>query len=196
MTPQDIIDRARITLNDLGAIRSDDPELLKWVNDALDAAHTLSPRQFYMVGEITCTAGETIQRVCINGAGEIIDVIRVKGGNAVTKMNKASLDSFMPAWHQATAAAAQHWQRVENDPIRFYLYPPAPANQVLEILYLPSPAEYAIGDTLPLPNAFMPAIHDFVVFRAQSKDDDFGEPEKSTAFLKLFAEALVKGGRA
>ena len=190
MTPQDIINRARTTLNDTAATRYPDAELLRYVNDSLDAAYALAKRLFYVVGEVTCIQNETIQRVCLAGASEIIDVIRIKGGNAVRRMDKSLLDAFVPNWHQATPAPAEQWQRMVDDPVRFYLYPPAPANQILEVIYVPSPGEYALTDTLPLPDAHMPALHDFVVFRAHSKDAEYAESEKTAAFFKLFAESL------
>lgn len=192
MTPTDIIDTARVLLNDSAKTRWSDAELLTYVNDALDAAYTLAPRLFYVVGEVNCIENETLQRVCLSGAGQIIDVIRVKGGNALRPMDKTTLDASFPGWHQAASGPAKQWQRLADDPVRFFIYPKAPASQVLEVLYLPSPGEYGLLDVLPLPNAYKPALQDFVMFRAHSKDAEYAEVEKTTLFFKVFAESLAK----
>lgn len=198
MTPSSVISGARDLLFDLSPpYKYPDAEMLRYVNDGMDAVLAAAPRLFYAVGEIVCTEGQAVQQACLTGVGELIDIIRVKNGNALTKMDKTMLDAFKPAWHLDTAGPATQWQRLLDDPVKFYIYPPAPADQVLEIVYLPSPRSYELTDTLPLPDSYQPTLIDFVVYRAGSSRRQPGAKEGPgmppdafmTTFIARFKEA-------
>lgn len=192
MTPANIISMARTTMHDTRTpYRNSDDILLVDVNDAVDAAYKAVPSLFYAIGEITCVPYETIQRVCIADAGKIIDIPRVKGGRALTVFDKKALDAFDPDWHQGTPGEAIHWQRLLDDPVRFYVYPPAPENQILEIVYLPSPVTYTLNETLPLPDAMLGTLHDYVMARVYARDkEEEGNANLAASYLKLFAETV------
>ena len=90
---------------------------------------------------------------------------------------------------------AKQWCRAQGDLRRFFVYPPAPAStQTLDILYIVPPTELAIGDTITeLPAAIIPALVDYIVFRAESKDDDHVNSGRATASYQRFA-SVVGGG--
>lgn len=196
MTPRDVITRARETVGDsrVGNYRTSDEALLRHVNDAMAFAHINVPSIFYATGEVQCVADEALQGVSLMDVDAIVDVLRVKGGGAVLPADLKTLDAFDPDWRGATAAAAKNWMRLADDPARFLISPPAPAGQVLEVLYLPRHADYGMDDAMPLPSGAIEALHDYVVFRVESKDAEHVESGRSTAFLKIFTEKLKAGG--
>lgn len=195
MTPQTIITIARYLLQDTGtnspAMRQDNTELLTYVNEGLKEVATLRPDLFTQVGDMTCVAGQAEQAITFQDAARLLDVLSIHNGAAITPMDRAALDLFKPGWRSDTAGVAEHWAPVEADPLRFFIYPKAPANQVLDVKFVRIPATYALGDTInDLPATFEPALADFVIYRAESKDDEHVISQRAAAHYAAFKAKL------
>ena len=195
MTPQTIITEARDILNDTDSAgyRQTDAELLRYVNDGMKEVSRVNPSLFTTLGDLICTAGAVEQTVTFLGAQMVTDVVCIHNGAAVIQSNMDALDKFLPSWRTATAGAAVNWMRKPNDPLRFFIYPPAPASQTLDVMYISNPTELAIGDTISeIPAAMQPALVDYVVYRAESKDDEHIASGRATSYFQAF-EMKVKG---
>lgn len=186
MTPQTIITNARYTLNDTSSVTYSDAELLAFVNDGLKEVLKKAPRWFYTVGNHACTQDAIRQTMSSSTATEVVRVIRVVGGNIVTFVELDTLDRFKPGWPSDTAGAAVNWMRDIDDPLSFYIYPKAPASQTLELLIIPVLSDYALTDSLTLPSMFHSALEDYVVFRAESKDDEHVNSGRAAAYYQSF----------
>lgn len=191
MTPQDIITTARYLVQDLGTAsgiyRQEDAELLGYVNEAIKEVATLRPDLFTTIGDLTCTTGKVEQGVTFLDAQALLDVMCIHDGQAITPMDRKALDLFMPAWRQSTAGPAEHWAPIEGDPLRFLLYPPAPEGQVLDVRYVRIPTTYALADTIgDLPENYAPALADYVVYRAEMKDDEHVNANRAAAHYTAF----------
>lgn len=193
-TPSQVIANARVLMNDneAGQYRQSDAELLGYFNDGMKEATVFAPKLFINTGDFSCTAGQTEQAITFDDAQALIEVIRIKDGKALLRADFKTLSQFNPDWASDTAAAAVHWDKSEVDPLRFYIYPKAPAGmQLLEVLYLRNPASYALSDEVTeLPDSTMPAFVDYVVFRAESKDDESVNVGRATAFYEKFKMQL------
>lgn len=183
---------ARGILNDPDAVRYSAADLLQYANDAIDQLVTLVPMLFYTHVDLACVAGATLQSVPASEAKALININRIKNGNAVTRIDKDALEAYNPGWHLATAAAAKHWMPVDDDPLRFYIYPPAPASQTLDVTYVKIPAEFAVGADTGLPTSLSDAIADYVVGRADSRDSTHVMSGRAAQFMSSFI-AKVKG---
>ena len=51
-------------------------------------------------------------------------------------------------------------------------------------------ADKALGDDFPLPDEYLPTFVDYVIGRAESKDDEHVNSGRATAFFNLFAGGL------
>ena len=183
---------ARGILNDRDpTYRYDDADLLQYANDALDAALSLKPSLFYTEGELQCEVGKALQSVSFDDARSLVQVTKIKGGGAVTLTDRPTLEAFLPSWMTATAAAAEHWLPVLDDPVRFFIYPPAPVAQVLEIIYVRIPGEYVATDDTGLPTTSSEAIADYIIGRAESRDDEHVNSTRAVQFIASF-EAKIK----
>jgi hypothetical protein len=195
MTPQTIIQTARqvVNDNDSAGYRQSDPELLKYVNDGLKEACNLSPDTFLTTGDFVCTAGQTEQRITFADAKELRQVIRIKDGKAVHPMDMEAMSAFNPDWASDTAAAAQNWTRFAGDPLRFYLYPKAPAQmQTLEVSYVKNPDEYALNDTIgDVPATWESALADYVIYRVESKDDEHVISARAVSHYNAFVQKIT-----
>lgn len=183
---------ARGILNDPTAVRYSAADLLQYANDALDQMVVLAPQLFLTAGTVTCVTGKTLQTLAAASAHALVAVLRIAGGKAVTPADLTTLDRYSPNWHTAANAAAVHWMPVEGSLLNFLVYPPAPADQVLDVLYTRVPAEYALTDNTGLPNTLVDAIADYIVARAESRDDDHVRSERAQMFMASFV-AKVKG---
>jgi len=183
---------ARGILNDPDAVRFSAVDLLSYANDALDQLVTLAPQLFLTEGEVTCVAGKTMQTLDFAGTQALVSVRRVKNGKAITPADRATLDAFLPTWHTVASAAAIHWSLVEGDPRRFLIYPPAPVGQVLDVTFIRIPEEYGVGIDTGIPNTYSDAVADYIVYRAESRDDEHVNTGRAAQFLASFV-SKIKG---
>lgn len=188
------IDTAIGILSDLGSVRYSREDLLQYANDALDQMVTIASHLFNTEGEVECVPDETIQSVSYDDAHALVDIRRVKDGPAVTRADRAALDAYDPNWQSpANAGMAVNWLAIEGDPVRFLVYPPAPTGQVLKIIYTRIPGEYDEGDETDIPETYSDAIADYIVGRAESRDDEHVNSGRAAQFLASFV-AKVRGG--
>jgi len=183
---------ARGILNDPDAVRYSADDLSQYANDALDQIVQLVPQHFYSTGEIGCVAGETLQSVPNAEARSLLDVRRIKNGSVVRVTDRATLDAFDPDWNTATPGPARHWMPVADDPLRFLVYPPAPAGQTLVVSYVRIPEEFTDSADTGLPTSLSDAIADYIVARAESRDATHVVSGRVAQFMSSFV-AKVKG---
>lgn len=196
MTPQDVITTARYIISDeagaaVGA-RQSDPELLGYFNDGLKEAALINPMLFSATIDYVCAAG-VHQEVSTTNAVRLLDVLGIKGGAAITQFDRSAMDSFYPGWRTDTAGTVQQWAQLLGDPLVFFIYPPAPASpvQTLDIRVVQNPAVYALTDIVTdIAPAYAPAMVDYVVFRAESKDDENVLNQRAAAHYTAFAAII------
>lgn len=194
-TPADIITTVRALYNDsVATYRKSDTELLGYVNEGMREISSLNPPLFTTIGDMVCTAGAVEQAVTFTDAQALISVLCIHGGAALTPFEVGAMNAFNPTWRTDTAGDAKQWGRLPGDPLRFFIYPKAPATvQTLDVQYIRNPTVLLIGDTITeIPSGFMPALADFVVYRAESVDDEHANSGRATAHYQMFV-AKVKG---
>lgn len=198
MTPQDIITTARYLLNDTNSdgYRQSNTELLLYVNDGMREISKLRPDLFLIVADHTCAISTVEQTLAFSTAQALVRVVSISGGAALTPFDMDTMDAFNPSWRTDTAAAATQWSKHPGDPLRFFVYPSAPAtSQVLDVLYVKNPTSLAIGDSITeVPLLVQPALVDYVVSRASEKDDEHSASGRVAASYAAFA-AKVGGGQ-
>ncbi len=191
MTPQDIIKQARHITNDAGTLaaiyRQADDELVSYVNEALKEVAILRPDLLSTVGDMTCAEGRCEQSITFLDAMSLLDVLCIHDGRALTPFDRVTMDQFKPGWRNEPAGEAQNWSPLTGDPLQFFIYPKAPAGQVLDVRYVRIPGVYAIADTIgDLPASYLPALADYVVYRSESKDDEHVLNQRAAAHYAAF----------
>ena len=198
MTPQEIITEARYVLNDTNATstgyRQSDIELLEYVNGGVKECATIQPTLFSTIGDLVCVVGQCEQGITFTDAAALLEVLCIHQSTALTVFDIPTMNAFNPGWRADTAGPARQWARFANDPLKFYIYPKAPATQqTLDVRYVRNPATFTINQNIDeLPNIFKTALVDYVVFRASSKDDEHIGDGRAAAFYQAFL-AKLKG---
>lgn len=189
---QQAMTTARYVTNDTNATSysRQDPVLLQFANDALDAVADARPDLFHAFLDFTCVANKTQQTLDVTTSLKIVEVLGVKGGNAVQLGDRKMLDRFIPGWNVATAAAAELWLPVDD--LRFEIYPPAPTGQILEVIHVVKPLEYAAGVAHTLSDSYTPAIADYIVWQLDSMEDEYAVTARAKMFMDSFYARLSK----
>jgi len=186
-TIQQAITLARYLLNDtVTTYGYSDTTLLQYGNDAIDAISVARPELFKSYIEITCIADRAEQTINVTDSSGLDSVIRVKGGNSVTMIDRDILDRFKPDWHTMASAAAEHWIPIKSDPMRFLIYPPAPSGQILVGVHVVKPKEYTISETHPLSDVYTSAIADYIVSMAAGSENERADNALSSKHLGYF----------
>lgn len=191
-TFQDVISgfggvRSVINDTDPTKYRYTDADLMGYANDCLVEIAIRRPDLFSTVDEITCVEG-SIQRVTAARALALLDIYNVKNGRVVTEVTRYNLDRYDENWRSAAPAAAKHWMRNTGSALGFFVYPPATAGQVLIGEWSTAPAAYTIQDQVPIP--YTTSIKDYIVFRAEARDDEHVTSGRALAFYKAFERGL------
>lgn len=184
------------TLDETATYRVSDAKYIKYANDFTAEAALLRPDLFATVGEINCTSGETRHSAPTTSI-RLIDIFRVKNGQAVIETKREILDRYSPTWHSDTAAAAKNWMRHDRNPNVFFTYPKAPADQILIGEWAALPTAYAAtSDNLTIQDVYAPAMHHYLVARAESRDDENVSGDRAKMFYALFVSLMGASERA
>jgi len=191
VTPAEVITEARNILQDVDTPnRYSDADLLKFVNQTIKRMVVLRPDLFGEIGDIPTTAGTAVQSLP-SDALRLIDIFQVKGGNAITEVDRETMARYAPDWMNTTAGSPVNFMRHVKNSERFFLYPPPVSGTVLVGEYAKVPSDYALGDTITTPSeAFFPTIVDGVVWLAESIDDEAINSKRAEFFLQLFTSQL------
>jgi hypothetical protein len=190
ITAQSLIDKAQILLQDEGATRWSEAELLGWLNDGQRVVCTVRPDA--SIAHVTNFSTAAGSKQALPAAGTaLVDVVRTVGGNAIRKIDRDALDVLRPGWHSETAAAARHYAYDPRTPKAFYLWPPSAGSISLEIKYQAPPTDVAAAaNAISIDDFYGPVLIDYLLFRSLSKEAEFGLVEKGTAALARFNDAL------
>ena len=180
----------RVLQDNTAPYRYSDTYLLGFANQALKRMAVLRPDLFAYIGTVTCTANAVIQSAPSDSI-RIMEVFQVQGGNGVTEVNRDSLDETYPGWMNDAAGACVNWMRHVRNPNRFFIYPKAPAGQVLVVEYSQAPPDYAAdADVALLPDAYFPVVVDGTIFLAESVDNEHVNSNRAQLFQQTFTQAL------
>jgi len=191
VTPAEVITEVRSILQDADTpYRYSDTDLLGFVNQTIKRMVVLRPDLFGEIGDIPTTAGSAVQSLP-SDALRLIDIFQVKGGNAITEVDRETMARYAPDWMNATAGTPVNFMRHVKNSERFFLYPPPASGTVLVGEYAKVPSDYALTDTITTPSeAFFPTIIDGVVWLAESIEDEAVNSKRAEFFLQLFTSQL------
>ena len=176
-------------------------ELQDWINEAYLNITLLRPDASSATGTFTCSA-DTRQTLTKASGGfpsalRLLDVTRNMASGSTKKavrlVSRSVLDDQRPAWHAETANInVQHYMYDPRQPKEFFVYPPATATAQIEVIYADAPAAHALTDSqlnpagsdttlINLDDVYMSPIIDWVLYRAYSKDAEYGANEQRAA---------------
>lgn len=196
-----IFKRASFILNDEGFVRWTEAELIDWLNDCAAAIIIRRPAAFAQVANFTLVAG-TKQQLSPEMV-QLLDVVRnIKAGGLpgrpVGMVDRKLLDDADPDWHSTKPSATiSNYTHDLRSPRTFYVYPPASAGQLIEILAAALPAAVtSVTDQFGIGAEYIEAIVNYLCYRAMSKDSEYGNGTMASAYYSAFQDSLGMQGQA
>lgn len=190
MTPNEIITEARRLIQDTKTpYRYSDAVMLGFVNQTLKRMVTIRPDLFSVVTDFP-TAPNSVLQSCPADSTRLIEIFQVRNGNAVTEVNRATLDRTVPNWQNESPGYPVNFMRHVRNPNRFFVYPPPVDGVLLVGEYAQTPPDYTLDQEITSPtDAYFPVVVDGVVFLAESIDNEHVNSNRA----KLFQDAFVQG---
>lgn len=182
-TAQAIVLEAQTALQDLTGTRWPASELVRYLNDAQRAIVTKRPDAKATRVTHTCVAG-AVQTLPAT-AQSLIDIHTNASNRAVTKVDRAILEATERNWMGATQGVPVHFMHALTEPRTFYVYPPATVGTTLACVFSNYPTDVSapsapgklastVSGDIDVPDEYEAALLHFVLFRAYSKDAEFG----------------------
>lgn len=192
---QNIITNVSLVLQDTPNVQWSAAELLEWLNDGQSQIAVYKPDVSSVTANITTVAG-TKQSIPASW-NRLLDVVRNMGtgttpGRAILKVNRRTLDMLNADWHsETTVAAAKHFVYDPQNPRVFYLYPPMQAGRAIEAVGAVAPTRLSsAAQAISLDDIWAPVLHDYMLYRAYTKDGSDGNPSRAALHLKAFSDAV------
>lgn len=191
MTPAEIITQVRNIISDTAApLRYSDTVLLGFVNQTIKRIASFRPDVFAYIGDLATTPGSVLQSLP-SDAVRLVEVFQVKGGSAVTEVNRETLDQMYPGWTTEPAGTPVNFMRHSRNPAKYFLYPRPAAGVELVVEYVRVIPAYALADTIEsLPESYFPILVDGTVFMAESIDNEHASNDRAKMFYDLFLQAM------
>lgn len=182
-----VLNRATTLLQDAGMVRWTEAELLGWLNDGQRELVKLKKDAKVKTADYQLVSGarQAVPQDCVL----VLEIPQNTNGNVVLRCDKKAMDGFAPGWlNKPTASVVKNWMD-DPDPRMFYVYPAqneTPASVVL--VYSAYPATVGINDPIDVLDIYADNLVNFVLYRAFSKDAEFGgDASRAVAYYQAFA---------
>lgn len=204
---REVIGRVENVLQDSN-VRWPRIELQEWINEAYRVITLHRPDASSASGDFTCAVGTRQDLTTgFSTALRLIDVVRnmavTSNKYVIRQIDRAILDDQRPGWHAETGTLdIEHFTHDPRQPKEFFLYPPALVTTVVEVVYSVIPAAHALSEAnldpagadtvvISMDDIYAPLIVDWVLYRAYSKDAEYGANEtRATGAYNAFMSAI------
>lgn len=190
------ITSARSILNDGEApYQWTDDHLTSYANDGLAVMLILRPDLFTAIETHTCTLGAV--QTLASDVYRVMEVFCVVGGATVTEVPREALDRFSPTWMSATAGTPVNWARNPRANGMIFVSPPATAGVSLLLQNAKIPTRVATANiastALPISDAHFPVLVDYIVGRAEMRDDEHANDKRAEQMMASAMQLLSVG---
>ncbi|MGB0662790.1 MAG: DUF6682 family protein [Pontibacterium sp.] len=200
---KDVVSRARTILNDEQLTRWSNDELLGWLNEAYAVLVQAAPSACSVNQSLSLVAGA--KQSLPQGGLRLLDVIRNLHSQSnlrgISVISRSDLNAARPNWYaEEQELSIENFVFDELDPTHFYVYPPAQEGAEVEAIFLKQPSlhegdyETVKDDLLVVNHSLAPAITDYILFRAFSKDaDHVANANRAALHANAFSTAVGTG---
>lgn len=192
-------------MNDTARVRWTDADWLEWLNDGHRDACLIKNDVYVVNSSILLTPSVTRQDLPPDGL-MLMSLTRNMGadglttGRAIRVAARDALDAQVPGWHsdpEDLINGILNYMYDPRDPYHYYCYPMAPSTAWwAELVYGAIPPDMpTLGDVILLRDVYANALLDYILFRANSRDEVQGQPNPAAQmyFQKFTAAFGLKG---
>lgn len=191
-TGTDIKNKALLTLVDDGT-RWSDATLVSFINDcflelivAAPFANTQIVTTALVEGSKQTHSGYLLMDVVANCSSEGVE------GESVRKLNLATLDFTNPTWRQSKKKSTVKYYAMSPDELdAFYVYPPNTGTSYVRLKQTSYITPLTtISETISIKNQFIPAIVDYVCYKAYNQDTDATNQQIALGYYQNFINKI------
>lgn len=198
-----IIKRCIDILQDSTSVRWPVDELVRYLNDGQREVALYRPDA--LVTNATVGLIEGSKQNLPNDGSKLIEIIRNNTAGSSRSMrlvNREILDAQTPGWHEISPnEELLHYMYDPRDPTVFYVYPPATATSIIDLVYSVYPQDIAepgdgklytdVVGNLDVPDIYGNIIQDYILYRSYTKDSEYaGNAQRAQAHYGAFANAI------
>ena len=195
-----ILDSVATTLLDVAHRTWPAPDLLGYLNEAMNATAAARPADFYVLEQPFLLVAGVVQNLPTD-AIVLIDVPRnsstapsgvIPSTQIVTQVDKSLLDESNRFWPAGTPQAeVEHFTFDPRNPRRFVCFPPNDGNGAVDIVYgAVPPALMYDTDEMPCPDSYQTPLTNFVLAKCYAKNSKRQDLAKSGAYMQQWGQAL------
>lgn len=198
VTAKQLIDELRQTqLGDIEGITWTSQIMLRALNSALRILTIMRPDVSAVAATIPLVAG-TRQFIPVDGL-RLLNVIRnIKSdgstaGQTIRLVQMEELD-LIPNWHQIIGRVVVHYCYDPRVPRQFYVYPPVPKGQFIDIVYSKELTEITsdhLNLPLPVDSSYVQPLQELIMFKLFSGDNE-QDRQGSTHFQTALSMLGIK----
>ncbi len=195
ITSTTVLDKAAILLFDTNNVKWARSELLGYLNDGQRAIVAVIPEANSVTQNLTLVAGS--RQTLPTGANMLLEITRNMGATGTTPgrmlklVDRAVLNESNPAWQSdPTATTTTLYMYNLRDRYAFYVYPQATAGQMLEAVLSMIPTDIVEPAVISISDIFQPALLDYILWRAYSKDAPYASANKAAPYFQSFTMFL------
>jgi len=177
-----VINKCATLLFDSNNVKWSRAELLGWVNDGQRSIVSMIPEASATMTVLQLVVGA--RQTIPNDGYILLDIVRNMGsggatpGRAIARVDRSTLDESNPLWQSDAATATQTVYMYNlRDRKSFYVYPPCTGANRAEIIYSKLPTDLAEGGAIGIDDIYQPALLDYVLARAFSKQSQYADPQ-------------------
>lgn len=189
-----VINKAATMLYDANNVKWGRSELLQWFNDAQRSLVSLVPETSATTTNIQLVAG--VRQTIPAAAWILLEATRNMGngstsGRLIKRVDRAMFDETNPTWaSDAANAVTTMYMYNLRDRTTFYVYPAATGATYIEIVYSVNPTELTEAGTILVADIYVPALLDYIMWRAHSKDAPYASAEKAQAYMQSYTMTI------
>jgi len=194
MTPNDVIDSAKRILQDSKFLRTPDSysasTLLIFVNNTVKRMVMVRPDLFTTTDDIATTPNTVLQTMP-SDCFRLVDIFQVVDGNTLEEVDRDQFNRTNRDWATEPAASPVKFMRHARSPNKYFLYPRPSSGIELVAEYVKIQPIYTLNDTiLNLPDDYLPALVDGVVYNILSVETDENSSQVGMARAKMFLDGF------
>jgi len=167
-------------------------EYQTWINEFYAAAVTLRPDLNTKIETLDCEAGANQSlATAFPNAIRLLDVRRnvaaTSKKRAIRREQRDQLNRYRPTWlAESESVDVEFFAFDDILPLAFSVFPPATSAAQVEVVFAEIPAAHALSESeldpegeddtvINVPDVYIPAMVDYVLYRAYGKDTDVAE---------------------
>jgi hypothetical protein len=187
-TGQQIVDRARLVLQDASGVRYLDAHGLTWTNEGqvalFNMRHDINPVRETLT--LVDGSEQTIPAAAVRLGDVLYNVESGAARRAIRRVSLGLLDSQRPLFHRQTRKAViTDWAQDPRFPRTYYVYPPAVAGtQVKTVYYAPPTALGSLASVISIDDQYAPTLVNYLLYRFFSQENEVGLAEKAVMFYR------------